>query len=142
MINILSPASSYTDGILTPCAPPIFLGLSVSLLHGSTGFGEDVASGAARTARELGFEVRAVSFEPGRAAQAAATLPAADVLLVVGRFEDEVAAARVLLPGGWRAAAFAGAGVEEVLAPVADLREGLLGPAQWRLRRRPGRRGP
>lgn len=131
VINILSPASSYPGGVLRAVRATDPGVSSVSLLFGSTGFGRDVASGAARTARQLGFEVRAVSFEPGRAAQAAATLPAADVLLVVGRFEDEVAAARALLPGDWRAAAFAGAGVEEVLAPVADLREGLLGPAQW-----------
>lgn len=103
----------------------------MSVLHGSTAFGEDVASGAASTARELGFEVRAVRFEPDHVTEAAATLPPADLLLVVGGFEDEVAAARTLLPGGWRAAAFVGAGVEQVLAPIGDLREGLLGPAQW-----------
>lgn len=62
---------------------------------------------------------------------AAADLPLADLLLVVGGLEDEVAAAHTLLPGGWRAAAFVGAGVEEVLASIGDLREGLLGPAQW-----------
>ena len=131
VINILSPASSYPDGVLRAVRAADPGASSVSLLHGSTGFGEDVASGAVQTARELGFEVRAVPFKPSRATQAAATLPAADVLLVVGRFEDEVAAARTLLPGPWRSASFAGAGVEDVLAPVGDLREGLLGPAQW-----------
>jgi branched-chain amino acid transport system substrate-binding protein len=49
----------------------------------------------------------------------------------VGSFEDEIAAARVLLGRGWRAAAFVAAGVEEVLAPLGAGREGLLGPAQW-----------
>src|SRR6266536_1996640 len=33
--------------------------------------------------------------------------------------------------GGWRAAAFVAAGVEEVLAPLGPGRDGLLGPAQW-----------
>ena len=131
VINILSPASSYPDGVFRTVRSADPGATSVSLLHGSTGFGRDVASGAANTAREVGFEVRAVPFEPGSAAQGAATLPAADVLLVVGRFEDEVAAAKALLPGAWRAASFAGAGVEDVLAPVGELREGLLGPAQW-----------
>lgn len=131
VINVLSPASSYPDGVLR-AVREVDLGAStVSVLNGSTGFGEDVASGAASTAPELGFEIRTVRFEPGRAAEAAADLPPADLLLVVGGFEDEVAAARALLPGDWRAAAFVGAGVEDVLAPVADLREGLLGPAQW-----------
>lgn len=131
VVNVLSPASSYFDGALRAVRAVDPAASSVSLLHGSTGFGEDVAFGAASTARELGFEVRAVRFEPDHAAQAAATVPHADVLLVVGGFEDEVAAARALLPGDWRAAAFVGAGVEEVLAPIGELREGLLGPAQW-----------
>jgi branched-chain amino acid transport system substrate-binding protein len=131
VINILSPASSYPEGVLQAvCAADPEVS-SVSLLHGSTGFGEDVASGAVKSAEEMGLEIQAFPFEPGRAAQAAADVPPADLLLVVGRFEDEVAAARALLPGSWRAASFAGAGVEDVLEPVGDLREGLLGPAQW-----------
>jgi branched-chain amino acid transport system substrate-binding protein len=50
---------------------------------------------------------------------------------VVGSFEDEMAAAEVLLGRRWRASAFVGAGVDEVLAGLGDRREGLLGPAQW-----------
>ncbi len=53
------------------------------------------------------------------------------MLLVAGPFQDEVTAARRLLPGRWRAAGFVGAGVEEVLAGLGAGREGLLGPAQW-----------
>jgi branched-chain amino acid transport system substrate-binding protein len=131
VINVLSPASSYFIGVLRAVRsvdPEI---TSVSILHRSTGFGRDVASGAMNAATELGFRARAVSFEPGLAAEAAVTLPEAEVLLVVGGFEDEVAAARTLLPGGWKAAAFVGAGVEDVLAALGDMREGLLGPAQW-----------
>src|SRR6266508_1041127 len=90
-----------------------------------------VAGGARAAAAALAFEVRAVGFPPGQAADAAAQLPDAEVLLVVGGFEDEIAAARVLLGRGWRAAAFVAAGVEEVLAPLGPGRDGLLGPAQW-----------
>ena len=131
VINILSPASSYFAGTLRAIRAADPASGSVCVLHSSSGFGRDVASGAASTARELGFEVQTVSFEPGHAAEAAAILPEAEVLLVVGGFEDEVGAAESLLPGGWRAAAFVGAGVEEVLASLGELREGLLGPAQW-----------
>jgi branched-chain amino acid transport system substrate-binding protein len=131
VINVLSPASSYPDGVLRAVRAVDPAASTASVLHGSTGFGQDVASGATSTARELGFEVRTARFEPDHVTEAAATLPAADLLLVAGGFEDEVAAAHALLPGGWRAAAFIGAGVEEVLAPIGDLREGLLGPAQW-----------
>lgn len=131
IINVLSPASSYFTGVLHAVRATDPGAATASVLHGSSGFGRDVASGAVRAAEELGFEVRAVSFEPGHAAGMAATLPDAEVLMVVGGFEDEVAAARALLPGSWRAAAFVGAGVENVLAPLGDMREGLLGPAQW-----------
>ena len=131
VINVLSPASSYFAGTLRAIRAADQEAATASLLHGSSGFGRDVASGAVSTARELGFEVQTVSFEPGHAAEAAASLPEAEVLLVVGGFEDEVGAAESLLPGSWRAAAFVGAGVEEVLASLGELREGLLGPAQW-----------
>jgi branched-chain amino acid transport system substrate-binding protein len=131
VINVLSPASSYFGGVLEMVRAADPGAAAVSVLHGSSGFGRDVASGTVRAAGALGFRVRAVPFSPGHAAEVATTLPDADVLLVVGGFEDEVAAARALLPGGWRAAAFVGAGVEEVLAPLGGLREGLLGPAQW-----------
>jgi ABC-type branched-subunit amino acid transport system substrate-binding protein len=131
VINVLSPASSYFAGVLRAIRAANPDAGTVSVLHGSTSFGRDVASGAMNAARELGFEVRTVSFGPGGAAVAAATLPEAEVLLVVGGFEDEVAAAGSLLPGAWRAAAFVGAGVEEVLASLGELREALLGPAQW-----------
>lgn len=131
VVNVLSPASSYFTGVLRAVRSADPDVTAVSLLHGSTGFGDDVASGAANVAEELGLRVHAAPFESGHAASAAAALPEADVLLVVGGFEDEVVAARALLPGNWRAAAFVGAGVEDVLAPLGDLREGLLGPAQW-----------
>ncbi len=131
VINILSPASSYFAGTLRAIRAADPDAGTVCVLHGSSGFGRDVASGAMSAAGELGFDVRAVSFEPSRVAEAAASLPEAEVLLVVGGFEDEVGAAESLLPGGWRAAAFVGAGVEEVLASLGELREGLLGPAQW-----------
>jgi branched-chain amino acid transport system substrate-binding protein len=131
VINVLSPAASYFMGVLHAVRSADPYAASVSVLHRSTGFGRDVASGAMNAAAELGFRARAVSFEPDLAAEAAVTLPEAEVLLVVGGFEDEVAAARILLPGGWKAAAFVGAGVEDVLASLGDMREGLLGPAQW-----------
>jgi branched-chain amino acid transport system substrate-binding protein len=104
---------------------------TVALLRGSTGFALDVAGGAVAEAEALGFTVEVTGFDPGAAAPAAAAVPSADVLLVVGAFEDEVAAAPILLHRPWRAAAFVGAGVDEVLAGLGNDREGLLGPAQW-----------
>ncbi len=90
-----------------------------------------MASGAIDAATDLHFELQAVPFKPSHATSVISNVPHADILLVVGNFADELAVALLLLKRTWRAAAFVGAGVEEVLAPLGNLREGLLGPAQW-----------
>src|SRR5215467_4055705 len=131
VINVLSPASTYFTGVLQvvhACDPGA---TTVSLFHTTSGFGRDVATGAANAATGLKFAVQAVPFETGHAVEAASLVPYADTLLVVGSFADELAVAPILLTRAWRAAAFVGAGVEEVLAPLGKQREGLLGPAQW-----------
>ena len=130
-INVISPAWSYFSGALHAIRTSDPGAQAVSLLHGATGFGREVAAGAAVTAEGLGLRVQAMEFRPGGAAAAADALAPGDVLLVAGAFEDEVAAGKVLLRRPWRAAAFVGAGVDEVLAPLGAGREGLLGPSQW-----------
>ena len=131
-INVLAPASSYFQGILEAVrsAEPES-GRHVMILHTSSGFGADVARGATDSAVRLGFRTTAVGFARGESARAVSRVPDADVLLVAGGFEDELAAARALLGARWRAAGFVSAGVDEVLASLGRAREGLLGPAQW-----------
>lgn len=131
VINVLAPASTYFSGTLRAVQAAMPCVSSVSVLHAGTGFGREVAGGAAVEARRRGLRVETVPFVPGRVQEAASALPAADVLLVAGSFEDELAAARLLLARPWGAAAFVGAGVEEVLAPLGPGREGLIGPSQW-----------
>ncbi len=131
VINVLSPASTYLTGVLQAVRAFDPWTTTVSLFHATSGFGRDVATGAAAAASTLHFEVQTVPFEPYHAALTASTVPHADMLLVVGNFADELAVAPILLTRPWRAAAFVGAGVEEVLAPLGMGREGLLGPAQW-----------
>lgn len=123
LISVLAPASTYFQGALNVVHEADPAVCHVSILHNRSGFGRAVAGGAMREAARLGLRAM-------RAALPANPLEA-DVLLVAGSFADELAAARRLLPGRWRAAAFVAAGVEEVLANVGDHREGLLGPAQW-----------
>jgi branched-chain amino acid transport system substrate-binding protein len=123
LVDVLAPADTYFAGVVQAVhrADPELRGVCV--LHADTGFGRAVGEGGAREADRLGLQV------------ARAVLPAdpaeAELLLVAGGFADELAAARRLLPGRWRAAGFVGAGVDEVLADLGALREGLLGPAQW-----------
>lgn len=131
VINVLSPASTYFTGVLQVVRVTKPGAATVSIFHASSGFGRDVAAGAANTAAHLNFAVQAIPYAPNHAAEAASSVPGADILLVVGNFTDELTAAPILLTRTWNAAAFVGAGVEEVLAPLGNLREGLLGPAQW-----------
>jgi branched-chain amino acid transport system substrate-binding protein len=131
VVNVMAPARMYFDRVLRAMRNAS-LGIDrVSLLHSTTGFGREVASGAESASRELGIQLHVVAATPGRMSEAAAAVPHGDALLVAGAFDDELAAATVLLPGSWRAAAFVGAGVDEVLEPLGASREGLLGPAQW-----------
>jgi branched-chain amino acid transport system substrate-binding protein len=123
VISVLAPASTYLQGALKLVHEADPEARRVSVLHADSGFGRAVAGGAMREATRLGLQTMP------------AVLPAdprgAEMLLVAGGFADELAAARRLLPGQWRAAAFVGAGVDEVLADLGGRREGLLGPAQW-----------
>ncbi len=130
-VNVLAPASSYFRGTLEAVRSVDPEARRVVILHGKTGFGADVARGAAEDATRLHFEATAIGFSTGEAARTASQLPDADVLLVVGGFDDELAAARALPRREWRAVGFVGAGVEEVLAPLGQARDGLLGPTQW-----------
>lgn len=131
VVNVPAPATAYLGGALAAIRATDAGADTASLLRGSTGFARDVAGGGGRAAGELGFRVHAAVFESGQAAPAARDLPDADVVLVVGGFEDELAAARTLLQRPWPAAAFVSAGVQEILEPLGAGREGLLGPAQW-----------
>lgn len=131
VVNVLSPASSYLSGPLELVRSLDTAARGVALVHGTSGFSEDVAEGARATGQRLAFDVQDIPLPEGQAASAARDVPPADVLLVVGRFEEERAAARVLVDRPWPAAAFIGAGEEHVLAELGRKREGLLGPAQW-----------
>ncbi len=130
-VNVLASASTYFRGTLEAIRSVDPEAQRVVILHATTGFATDVARGAAEFAAELGLQVTTLSFSTGEARGAAARVPEAEVLLVAGGFEDELTAARVLLAREWSAASFVGAGVDEVLAPLGEAREGLLGPAQW-----------
>jgi branched-chain amino acid transport system substrate-binding protein len=131
VINVLSPASTYFAGVLQAIHSSDRSARTVSLFHSTTGFGRDVATGAKREAARLQMTCRAVPFEPSQALETVDMVPDGDILLVAGNFADESAVAPRLVARNWRFIAFVGAGVEEVLASIGELREGLLGPAQW-----------
>lgn len=123
LVSVLAPARSYFAGaveLISRSFPQVGV---VGVVNARTGFGRSVAAGAVAEARRRGLAAIG--------AELPTELPDADALLVVGRFEDEVALARRLDRSRWRAVGFVAAGVAEVLAELGDAREGLLGPAQW-----------
>jgi branched-chain amino acid transport system substrate-binding protein len=130
-LNVPAPASAYFAAVLETVRAGNFNTKTVVILHAATGFGREVARGALEAATHTGFEMQAHEFAAGQATAAASKLPSAEVLLVAGAFADELSIAPVLLDRPWQAAAFVGAGVDEVLAPLGAMREGLLGPCQW-----------
>ena len=131
IINVISPASTYFTGVLQAVRASDQTASTVTFLHTTTGFGRDIAAGVQVAAKELNFAVHFIPFVPGQASSQVENVPDADILLVAGNFADERALAPDLLGRLWRAAAFVGAGVEEVLADLGERRKGLLGPAQW-----------
>jgi branched-chain amino acid transport system substrate-binding protein len=131
VINVLSPATTYFTGVLQAVRAVDASATRVTIFHTSTSFGKDVAIGAICAAAELHFESQVISFSPSHIQNEEIFLPPADVLLVAGSFADELAIAPLVLRLPWRATAFIGAGVDQVLATLGELREGLLGPTQW-----------
>ena len=131
VINVLSPATTYFTGVLQAVRAIDLSATQVTIFHASTSFGKDVAAGVIRAATKLHFEAHAVPFMPSHVQDEDISLPTADVLLVAGNFADELAIAPLVLRHPWRAAAFVGAGVDQVLDALGELREGLLGPTQW-----------
>ncbi len=131
VINVLSPATNYFVGILQAIRARDASARKVSIFHTTTGFGRDIATGVLDAASALDFVVQLTPFAPSQATALVETVPPAELLLVAGNFADERAVAPALLARPWRAVAFVGAGVEEVLDTLGERREGLLGPAQW-----------
>jgi branched-chain amino acid transport system substrate-binding protein len=123
VVTVLAPAETYFHGAVRAVSEAGAGVRTVAVLSSDTGFSHAVALGAVREANRLGLGTTAGSLQ--------ADVHNADMLLVAGPFADEIAAARRLLPGHWRAAGLVAAGVEEILAELGTAREGLLGPAQW-----------
>jgi ABC-type branched-subunit amino acid transport system substrate-binding protein len=128
-----APASTYLAEVLAALEPCGMVGRRALLLHSTTGFGREVASGATQAAKRLGLTVTEFGFQPGDAAWAAEATSHhdGDILLVAGGFDDERVIAERLLGRSWWAAAFVAAGVEEILRSLGDRLEGVYGPCQW-----------
>ena len=73
VVNVESPAYRYLAAVLESLAAEgLGAGSQVVIIHVDTGFGREVAEGAAVAARRLGLLWRSVTFRPGRAKRAGA----------------------------------------------------------------------
>ncbi len=132
VVNVESPAYRYLAAVLeTLAAEGLGEGSQVVIIHVDTGFGREVAEGAAVAARRLGLLWRSVTFRPARARDVLAQVPAGDVLLSAGSFDDDVAIAQWASERRWRAVGLVAAGVDELRHAIGDRVEGLCGPCQW-----------
>ena len=132
VVNVESPAYRYLAAVLeTLAADGLGEGSEVVIMHVDTGFGREVAEGAAVAARRLGLPRRLVTFRSGRVKDVLAQVPAGDVLLSAGSFDDDVAIAQWDSERRWRAVGLVAAGVGELRHAIGDRVEGLVGPCQW-----------
>jgi ABC-type branched-subunit amino acid transport system substrate-binding protein len=132
VVNVESPAYRYLAAVLeTLAADDLGEGSQVVIMHVDTGFGREVAEGAAAAARRLGLLWRSITFRPGRVRDVLAHVPAGDVLLSAGSFDDDVAVALWDSKRRWRAVGLVAAGVDELRHAIGDRVEGLYGPCQW-----------
>jgi ABC-type branched-subunit amino acid transport system substrate-binding protein len=132
VVNGESPAYRYLAAVLeTVAADGLDEGSQVVIVHVGTGFGREVAEGAAVAARRLGLPRRSVTLRPGRVTDVLAQVPAGDVLLSAGSFDDDVAVARWDSQRRWRAVGLVAAGVDELRHAIGDRVERLYGPCQW-----------
>jgi ABC-type branched-subunit amino acid transport system substrate-binding protein len=121
-----APASSYFDGVVDEAVARQVD--QVVVARGAGPFARAVADGAARRASESGLDIRIVDASWVDVEDAAAT-----ALLIVGRFEEDVAAVRRLLDRRQSPALLAAvaAGIPAFGQELGPAAEGVLGPAQW-----------
>lgn len=132
VVNVVSPAARYLAAVLEALvADGLGAGSQVVILHADTGFGREAAGGAAAAATRLGLLARSVAFAPSRVGDVLARVPAGDVLVSAGSFDDDVAVARWSSELRWHAVGLVAAGVDELWGAIGDRVEGLYGPCQW-----------
>ena len=113
VVDVESPAYRYLAAVLeTLAAEGLGEGSEVVIVRVDAGFGREVAEGAAVAARRLGLLRRSVTFRPGGARDVLAQVPAGDVLLSAGSFDDDVAIAQWASERRWRAVGLVAAGVD------------------------------
>ncbi|MCH7738441.1 MAG: amino acid ABC transporter substrate-binding protein [Chloroflexi bacterium] len=138
-VGILTPASRYLTGLLPLVRQANPSANTVALVKASTGeFPQAVCSGVAETAEDLGFKIVLTS------EFSAATVDFTDVLdelraarpdvvVVVGRVQNDLRLARQLAESGINAGTFVAvaAGIQAFQEGLGSLADRFVGPSQW-----------
>jgi ABC-type branched-subunit amino acid transport system substrate-binding protein len=138
VVSVASPASDYLRSLPAWGRRHVPVVNRVTVLHAASGtFAREVARGAAEGARAAGcVDVRVVPFESPLLDASALCRKAAmwdpDLVVSVGTFEDDLAAARerATLPER-TVLALVAAGLAAFGDELGALAEGIIGPSQW-----------
>lgn len=138
VVGILAPASSYFIGVIDTVNDRDPSASKVAILHSANGsFPQAVASGAESRALQRGFQpafvgrYRSPAELPSLIRQLEEMEP--DIILGVGRIEDDLLLAKHILHGrtGAKAIALVAAGIGQFKEDLGGEATGFLGPSQW-----------
>ena len=139
VVGILTPADEYLSALLPAIREVRPDASTFGIVRAATGaFPRDVASGVEQAASELGFR-RALSLEFNATADdfrdvvATVRQAAPDVLVVAGRFQNDLRIAELLAETAPKVGAVAvvAAGVDAFRERLGDGAENFIGPSQW-----------
>lgn len=139
VVGLLTPADEYLTGLLPAVRQVSPAAETLAILRAATGaFPAEVCRGVEQAAAALGFRCvlrREFDAQNPEAANLAAAVRQAtpDVLVAVGRLENDLLLARRLMETGARPpfAALVAAGVQRFQDELGAAAEGFIGPSQW-----------
>ena len=139
VVGILTPADEYLSGLLPAIREVCQDAATLAIVRAATGaFPRDVVSGVERSAAQFGFR-RVMPLEFDAAADDfqdvvdAVAEAKPDVLVVAGRFQNDLGIAPLLASGPpkFGAVAVVAAGVDAFRERLGERAEGFIGPSQW-----------
>ena len=139
VVGVLTPADEYLSGLLPAVREACAGAATVGIVRASTGaFPRDVVSGVERSAAELGFRaVLSSTFDAGAErfdeVIEGISRVSPDVMVVAGRFHDDLRLAEQLVEAGPELGfvAIVAAGVDAFRERLGGMAENFIGPSQW-----------
>ena len=139
VVGILTPADEYLAGLLSAVREVCPAASTYAIALAATGaFPRDVTAGVERTAAALGFrKVLSLQFDAEgddfRETVSEVREAAPDVLVVAGRFQNDLNLAELLVESDPHigAVAVVAAGVDAFRERLGGMAENFIGPSQW-----------